>query len=86
MKFKLSKHVKEEMERRKISNSLLEIVLKQPEQIVSEYGGKKSYQSKINFGGGKIYLLRVIVDDTIEPASVITAYYTSKIEKYWRAQ
>ena len=74
------------MERRKISKSLLEVVLEQPQQIVNEYGGKKSYQSKINFGGGKIYLLRVIVDDTMEPALVITAYYTSKIEKYWRAQ
>lgn len=85
MKFKLTSHVKQEMERRNISQSLLEDVLEQPQQIVNEYGGKKAYQSKIDFGGGKIYLLRVVVDDTINPSVVITAYRTSKIEKYWRS-
>ncbi|MBI5299642.1 MAG: DUF4258 domain-containing protein [Deltaproteobacteria bacterium] len=85
MKFKLTNHVKQEMERRGIPQPLLENVLEQPQQIVNEYGGKKTYQSKIDFGGGKIYLLRVVVDDTINPTVVITAYRTSKIEKYWRS-
>ena len=30
---------------------------------------------------GKIYLLRVIVDDSVDPAVVVTAYRTTKIEK-----
>lgn len=85
MKFKLTNHAKQEMERRNIPLPILEGVLEQPQQIVNEYGGKKAYQSKIDFGGGKIYLLRVIVDDTIDPATVITAYRTKKIEKYWRS-
>ena len=84
MKFILSEHVKKEMKWRGIPPTLLKTVLEKPQQIVAEYGGKKAYQSKIDFGGGKIYLLRVIVDDTIKPAVVITAYRTSKIEKYWR--
>ena len=63
---------------------LVEAVLEKPQQIVEEYGNKKAYQSKIDFGKGIIYLLRVIVDDTVNPKSVVTAYRTSKMEKYWR--
>ena len=84
MNFKLSRHVKEEMERREIPLPLLESVLEHPQQIVEARGMKKAYQSKVDFGGAKIFLIRVIVDDTIEPATVITVYRTSKITKYWR--
>ena len=74
------------MDRRGIPASLLQSVLDDPQQIVPEYGGKKAYQSQVDFGGGKIFLLRAIVDDKVEPASVITVYRTSKIGKYWRAK
>jgi len=30
--------------------------------------------------------LRVVVDEDEQPAAVITAYRTSKIEKYWSAE
>jgi hypothetical protein len=30
-----------------------------------------------------MYLVRVIVDDSADPALVVTAYRTSKMEKYW---
>lgn len=30
------------------------------------------------------YLIRVFIDIDREPAEVVTAYRTSKIEKYWR--
>jgi hypothetical protein len=82
--FKLSRHVKEEMERRSIPLSLLESVLGNPQQVLPERGGKKAYQSQLDFGGGKIFLLRVIVDETVDPAIVVTVYRTSKISKYWR--
>ena len=84
LKFKLSRHVKEEMDRRSIPLTLLESVLENPQQIVSERGGKKAYQSQLDFGSGKIFLLRAIVDETIDPPIVITTYRTSKITKYWR--
>lgn len=84
MIFKLSRHAKEEMERREIPLALLESVLENPQQIVPEYQEKKAYQSQIDFGEGKIYLLRAIVDDIVSPPMVITAYRTSKILKYWR--
>jgi hypothetical protein len=74
------------MERRGVSVSLVESVLREPQQVVLGYGQTKTYQSRIEFGGGKVYLVRVIVDDTVDPPMVITAYRTGKIGKYWRKQ
>ena len=58
--------------------------MQKPDQIVEEYGNRKAYQSIIDFGTGKIYFVRVIVDDTILSSQVVTVYRTSKIGKYWR--
>jgi hypothetical protein len=33
---------------------------------------------------GKDSLVRVIVNDTVDPAKVVTVYKTSRIKKYWR--
>lgn len=85
MKLELSDHAKEEMERRRIPRHLLDSVLDHPQQIVPAERGKKAYQSRTDFGGGKIYLLRAIVAVDTDPATVVTVYRTSKIEKYWRA-
>jgi hypothetical protein len=63
---------------------MLESVLENPQQVLAERGGKKAYQSQLDFGGGKIFLLRAIVDETVDPAMVVTVYRTSKISKYWR--
>lgn len=84
MKFRFSRHAEEEMGRRKILRSFAESVLENPQQMVEEYGGMKAFQSKMDFGEGKIYLLRVIVNDTVAPNIVVTVYKTSKIKKYWR--
>jgi hypothetical protein len=67
----------------KISSELVESVLESPQQIISEKGSMKAYQSQIDFGGGEIFLLRVIINDNFEPLVVATVYKTSKIEKYW---
>lgn len=84
MSFKFSRHVEDEIKRRKISANFVESVLQNPQQIVEEYGNKKAYQSKVDFGEGKVYLLRVIVADNVDPAIVVTVYRTSKVKKYWR--
>jgi hypothetical protein len=84
MKFEISKHAREEMERRAISLQIVETILQKPQQIVDEYGNKKAYQSIIDIGAGRDYLVRVIVNDTSDPAKVVTVYRTSKISKYWR--
>jgi len=82
--FKISKHAKDEIKRRRIPISLVESVLKNPQQIVEEYGNNKAYQSKVDFEENKSYLLRVIVNENVIPKKIITAYRTSKIKKYWR--
>jgi hypothetical protein len=64
--------------------NLLTSVLESPQQVVSGRGGKKAYQSQLDFGDGKIFLLRAIVDQTVNPPMVVTVYRTSKIAKYWR--
>ncbi|HBI24181.1 MAG TPA: hypothetical protein DDX84_08280 [Nitrospiraceae bacterium] len=84
MSFKFSRHVEDEIKRRKIPANFVDAVLQNPHQIVEEYGNKKAYQSKVDFGEGKVYLLRVIVADNVNPATVVTVYRTSKIKKYWR--
>ena len=84
MTFKLSRRALAEMARRAIPLALLESVLQHPQQVVPEREGRKAYQSQLDFGSGKIFLLRAIVDDAVDPAIVVTVYRTSKIGKYWR--
>ncbi len=84
MTFEISRHAREEMERRAIPLNIVETVLRNPQQIVDEYGNKKAFQSIMDIGIGKDYLVRVIVNDTLDPARVITVYKTSKVKKYWR--
>ena len=41
------------------------------------------YQSKIDINQ-KEYLVRVMVNERLTPAKVVTVYRTSKIRKYWK--
>ncbi|MFB2881688.1 DUF4258 domain-containing protein [Floridanema aerugineum] len=84
MNYILSNHAQIEIKRRNIPLAFVESVLNNPQQIISEREGRKAYQSQIDFGNGKIFLLRVIVIDDVEPAVVITVYRTSNINKYWQ--
>jgi hypothetical protein len=84
MKYELSKHAEDELSLRQVPRTLLESVLENPQQIVPERRGRKAYQSQIDFGSGRIFLLRAIVDDTLEPAVVLTVYRTKRIKRYWR--
>ena len=82
VRYRLSTHVREEIGRREIPLALLEAVLERPDQVVPERGILKAYQSKSDIGG-KMFLVRAIVDDSVDPAVVVTAYRTTRIEKYW---
>ena len=84
MRFTMSAHASEEVKRRGIPQPLLDSVLQSPDRIVLEKSGRKAYQSKLDFGAGRIFLLRAIVVDSRDPAIVVTVYRTSKIDKYWR--
>jgi hypothetical protein len=83
VKYRLSSHAKEEIERRHIPLAMVESILERPEQIVPERGAIRAYQCRRDFGG-KMFLVRVMVDDSLEPTVVVTAYRTSKIERYWK--
>jgi len=84
VRYVLSAHAAEALEERGIPLALVESVLERPEQVLPERSGRRAYQSQIDFGGGKLFLLRVIVNDTADPAVVVTVYRTSRIGKYWR--
>jgi hypothetical protein len=84
MNYRLTRHAQEEMQRREISLPFVELVLNHPQQIIPEREGRKIYQSQVDFGDGKIFLLRIIVVDDVDPVVVITIYRTSRIAKYWR--
>jgi hypothetical protein len=58
-------------------------VLRQPDQILLVRPGRVVCQSRLSHAEGRDYLLRVFVDVDREPVEVVTAYRTSKIEKYW---
>ncbi len=83
MRFHFSKHVQEELETRKIARTLVEQVLQAPEQKVPEVEGITCFQSYVNIDG-KQYLLRVMVNESVDPPVVVTVYRTNKIAKYWR--
>jgi hypothetical protein len=78
-----SKHVHEELEKRKIPKTTVDQVLQAPEQKVPEVDDITCYQSRVDIGG-KHYLLRVMVNEIVNPPVVVTVYRTSKIKKYWR--
>jgi hypothetical protein len=84
---RLSDHARFEMERRGISEVEIAQVLSAPEQVELARPGRAVYQSRMGSGEPReIYLLRVFVDIDREPAEVVTAYRTSKIDKYWKSE
>ena len=84
-KFAFTDHALFEMARRGISEDQVAAVLAKPEQFESVRQGRMVYQSKIGYGEpSEEYILRVFVDTDRNPPQVVTAYRTSKIEKYWR--
>jgi len=84
MNFRFSNHALEEMEKRKVPISFVEAVLENPQQTLQQDAEITIYQSQIDFGTGKLYLLRVFINTTIDPAIVVTVYRTSQSKKHWR--
>ncbi|MDJ0598204.1 MAG: DUF4258 domain-containing protein [Crocosphaera sp.] len=83
MRFVLSKHAEEEIMKRKIPISILELILENPEEIIEE-DELKVYQGTFTKNNDKIYLLRIYVNDLVEPKKIVTVYFTSKLNKYRR--
>ena len=83
--YRLTDHAQFEMERRQIGEAEIAQVLSAPEQIETVRPGRVVYQSRVKMGEPtRVYLLRVFVDIDRQPVEVVTAYRTSRIDKYWR--
>ena len=83
--YRLTTHARYEIARRQINIEDVARVLADPEQTELVRTGREVFQSRVLTGDPqKTYLIRVIVDIDRQPAEVVTAYRTSKIEKYWR--
>ena len=87
MEFRLSRHAEWERARRSIPLALVQTV-NAPEQRLRDEAraGAWIYPSRLRFKDGKMYLLRVVVAEEHMPPVIVTAYRTSKIEKYWSAE
>ncbi len=81
MDYGLSVHARDRLKQRRISQEVLEKVLMSPDEILEEDKCKSIYQRKLK-NGGKIYLYRIYINLCKEPPMVITAYKTTKLEKY----
>jgi len=73
----LTEHAAEQIAKRQLSEADVRRVLAAPEQVLPQRPGRVVAQRLI---GG--YLVRVFVDVDCAPPEVVTAYRTSKIEKY----
>ena len=85
LQFRLTDHAQLEMQRRGIGEAEVARVLSKPGQVEVVRPGRVVYQSQVEMGDPpKTLLLRVFVDTNGQPPEVVTAYRTSKVEKYWR--
>lgn len=73
----IKEHARLQMAKRQIAEADVRDVLNRPEAVISVRPGRVVAHSVIDG-----YLIRVFVDIDREPSEVVTAYRTSKIEKY----
>lgn len=79
--FQFSNHVIEKIEARSLSRQIIEEILQSKEKKIIKEGNIDIHQ-KIVIEIDKPYLYRIFVNNSKKPFLVVTAYKTSKIEKY----
>lgn len=83
----VTEHAAFEMQRRGLSQDIIQNVIEAPEQVLEVRPGRVVLQSRIRAGDpSKTRLVRVFVDVDRQPPEVVTAYRTSRIAKYWRVE
>jgi len=82
-KVEFTKYAELQAQERKINYRDILDTLKSPGQVLSAKKGRKIVQKKLKRGGVE-GLLRVIFEEKVNAKVVVTVYWTSKIEKYWR--
>jgi hypothetical protein len=81
MTFRYSLHSIEQIKIRRLNITLIEEVLNAPDKVITNSKGVDVYQ-KLVIENNISYLYRVFVNITKQPAMIITAYKTSKVNKY----
>lgn len=82
MNIEYTKHAEASLIDREIPRKLVEETLTHPQQLVKSHGDRRIAQS-IYERNKKDFLLRVVHTKETGTWKVITAYWTSKIDKYW---
>lgn len=82
-KVEFTKYAELQVQERGMSHKDILDTLNSPGQLLSGKKRRKIAQKKLNRGGEE-GLLRVIFEQKVNAKVVVTIYWTSKIEKYWR--
>jgi hypothetical protein len=83
----LTPHAEFELKRRSLTEAMVRGIIEKPEQSIEVRKGRWVYQSRISMGSPpKTYLVRIRLDIDRVPTEIVTAYRTTKIEKYWRKE
>ena len=82
MKIHYTKHAEATLEEREISNETVEELIKNPQQVIKGKAEKQIAQGIMKRANQEL-LLRVVYVEIEGTTKVITAYWTSKIDKYW---
>lgn len=83
MKINFSKHAEGQLKERNLDKSFVSEALAKPDQVIEGKKGRK-IAHKITSLKNKEYLLRIVYTEQRDFVEVITAYLTTRIDKYWR--
>ena len=78
----MTDHASAQIQRRGIDMAAVNAILRNPEQAAEIRPGRVVLQSRRKVDN-RTQLIRVFVDVDESPPRVVTAYRTSKIDKYW---
>lgn len=81
MKIRFSEHALHQLKERKLSKAEVEHAIREPEKVIAQSSYRYCAIKPIR-KHKKDYLLIVIYDETADQKEIVTAFITSKIEKY----
>jgi hypothetical protein len=85
MEYIFSQHALEQMRLRGISKTLVESILKKPDQR-KEVDDLTVLQGIRTEETGEFFLVRVFINEKRDPNVIVTVYKTSKIQKYYESE
>ena len=85
MEIQYTKHAEAILAERGITKDVVEELLSHPQQVIKGKGKEEIVQGVFERCGER-FLLRVLYVKTSGTHKIITAYWTSKIDKYWEGK